>query len=99
MKKDNLFLAPVISFISRAHTRISAIPMKYIRGPTHQLSAKNTPAKSEIIGSFAPHGIKGIGNCSFMGCKSLKTNILNDAKFELWTLIGVHDREVRVYPN
>lgn len=53
-------------------------------------------ALKELI---APHGIKGIGNCSFMGCKSLKNNILNDAKFELWTLIGVHDWEENVYPN
>ena len=47
----------------------------------------------------APNGLQRISNCSFMGCKTLNTNVLNDTKFELWTLMGVQDWDEIVYPN
>ena len=57
MKKDFLYLWPVICFISRAPRKIRAIPTKYINVLTHEASAKNTPANNAITGILAPQGI------------------------------------------
>ena len=58
MKKLFLYFIPVICLIKSAPRRISAIPTKYMTGPTHFEPGKKAPAKSAITGSFAPHGIK-----------------------------------------
>ena len=60
MKKDFLYLNPVIAFISNAPRRIKTIPTKYISGPTQDVSWKNAPTNNAITGSLAPHGINGV---------------------------------------
>ena len=50
---------PVILFIRSAQRNISRIPEKYISALTHPALSKNTPAKSAMIGIFAPHGMNG----------------------------------------
>ena len=57
MKKDFLYLCPVICLISKAPKKISAMPVKYISQLTQAAPPKNTPPKSAITGILAPQGI------------------------------------------
>ena len=49
---------------------ITKIARKYIDVPTQTLSPKNTPAKRAMIGSFAPHGMKGASKAVVLRCRS-----------------------------
>ena len=60
MKNDFLYLCPVSLFTSKAPRRISIIPAKYIRVPTHEALLKKAPANRAITGSLAPQGMKGV---------------------------------------
>ena len=60
IKKDFLYLNPVIAFTSIAPGKIRIIPTKYIRVPTQGVSGKNAPTNNAITGSFAPQGINGV---------------------------------------
>ena len=70
-----------------------------------QIAGKVTLEKGVFYRCFAlkelvaPYGFQEIGNCSFLGCKSLKSDVLNDARFELWTLTGTRNLDKITYPN
>ena len=58
MKKDFLYLYPVIALTRSAPRKISTIPRKYDTVLTQPAPAKNAPAKSAITGILAPQGMK-----------------------------------------
>ena len=60
IKKDFLYLWPVILFTNRAPSKINRIPAKYISVPTHSASGKKAPTNSAITGSLAPQGMNGV---------------------------------------
>ena len=60
IKKDFLYLCPVIFFTSSAPKSTRRIPARYIVPETHHASAKNAPANNAITGIFAPQGINGV---------------------------------------
>ena len=77
MKKDFLYLYPVIFFTNKAPNKINTIPTKYISGLTHVESGKNAPTKSAITGSLAPHGINGVNIA--VALRSLSLRIVRQA--------------------
>ena len=60
IKNDLRYFCPVILFTSRAPSRTSTIPTRYIVADTHHASAKNAPANRAMTGILAPQGMKGV---------------------------------------